>query len=107
MPTRSAPRSSPSPSARAALTVTPRSVSVAVIRNITHAMFIAVSSDAIGDVPGLQSVETAIGMSQRAQPFDRRQLGLAQNNRTRRAAVRRRRLARPCVAANVRDAYSR
>ena len=78
MPARSIPRSSPSPSARAALIVTPRSTSAAVMRNSTHAMFIASNSDAIGEVPGLQSVETAIGMPQRAHLLDRRQPSLAQ-----------------------------
>jgi hypothetical protein len=43
------------------LRVVPASASSGVIRNSVQAMFIASSSEAIGDEPGLQSVATAIG----------------------------------------------
>jgi len=46
---------------RAALTVTPASVSFGVRRNSVHAMCIVQRSEANGLVPGLQSVDTAIG----------------------------------------------
>ena len=49
------------PSARAAFRVAPASASSGVSRNSVHAMFSISSSDVHGDVPGLQSVETAIG----------------------------------------------
>ncbi len=48
------------PSARAALTVIPVSASSGVRPNKVHAMFIARVGDSIGEVPGLQSVATAI-----------------------------------------------
>jgi hypothetical protein len=50
-----------SPSAFAALPVTPASASSGVMRNSVQAMFMASSSELIGDEPGLQSVATAIG----------------------------------------------
>ena len=59
-PTASVPRSA-SPSARAACRVTPASASSGVRRNSVHAMFSISSSDVAGEVPGLQSVATAIG----------------------------------------------
>ena len=55
------PISPPSPSARAALTVIPRNASTTVIRNNVAAMFRTSNGDVSGDVPGLQSVASAIG----------------------------------------------
>ena len=50
-----------SPSARAALIVIPAIASSGVRPNRVHAMFIASVGDSKGEVPGLQSVATAIG----------------------------------------------
>ena len=59
-PSCSVPRSA-RPSARAAWTVAPASASSGVNRNSVHAMLSISSSDVVGEVPGLQSVATAIG----------------------------------------------
>ncbi len=48
-----------------------------VIRNSVAAMFIASSSDVSGEVPGLQSVATAIGTPYCAERLDRRRVRLA------------------------------
>ncbi len=61
MPTSSVPISPASPSARAASRVTPAEHSSTVSRNSVAPMFIASSSEVIGEVPGLQSVASAIG----------------------------------------------
>ena len=60
LPTSSVPISPARPSAAAALRVTPRRHSVTVIRNRVAAMFITSSGEVIGEVPGLQSVASAI-----------------------------------------------
>ena len=60
IPVRSMPRSF-SPRARAALRVTPASASSGVRRNSVQPMFRMSSSEEIGEVPGLQSVASAIG----------------------------------------------
>jgi len=49
------------PSARAALIVIPEIASSGVRPNRVQAMFIASVGESMGDVPGLQSVATAIG----------------------------------------------
>jgi len=54
------PRSE-SPSARAACNVAPASAYSGVKRNSVHAMFSIVRIEVQGEVPGLQSVATAIG----------------------------------------------
>ena len=61
-PTASKPCLSAWPSACAACVVTPISASVTVRRNSVHAMFSINSNEVIGDVPGLQSVASAIGI---------------------------------------------
>lgn len=61
-PTSSVPRSASRPSARAPSRVIPASDSAGVRPNSVQAMFIARRGDSSGEVPGLQSVATAIGM---------------------------------------------
>ena len=61
LPTSSVPRSSRRPSASAACRVVPARHSCGVSRNSRDASIIAVLNEQIGEVPGLQSVATAIG----------------------------------------------
>ena len=66
------------PSARAASRVTPARHSSTVRRNSVAAMFMVSSSEVSGEVPGLQSVASAIGTPCRRNSVDRRRLRLAQ-----------------------------
>ncbi len=62
LPTSRVPRSSPRPSARAATLVVPANDSSGVKPNTRLASAIASRTELSGDVPGLQSVATAIGI---------------------------------------------
>ena len=86
-PTARGPRAGPRPACRGRSVparaprerVAPASASSGVRRNSVHAMFSISNSEVAGEVPGLQSVETAIGNAVFAERRDRRQLGLAQS----------------------------
>ena len=67
------------PRARAAFLVTPASASSGVRRNNVHAKFSISTSEITGDVPGLQSVATAIGTPCARSVRDRRHPRFAQD----------------------------
>ena len=77
-PARIAPCVSCRPSARAAWRVTPASASGTVRRNSVQAMLSISSRLSAGEVPGLWSVDTAIGTPAARKRVDRRQLRVAQ-----------------------------
>ena len=77
LPASSVPVSDSSPSARAASRVVPAMHSSTVMPNSVAAMFIVRSSEVSGDVPGLQSVATAIFTPCSSKQPNRRLLRLA------------------------------
>ena len=64
-------------------------------------MFMVKSSEVSGDVPGLQSVASAIGTRVAAEELDRRPLASRAGNKTRREAARRRRRPPPSPHAGL------
>ncbi len=99
-PTSSVPRSFASPNALAGVDCRATAASSAAVTAIitTHAMFIAVSSDAIGEVPGLQSVDYRHRNIQFAQVARWAAAWSRANSKTRRAEARDDAALRPCVA---------